>query len=53
MVPHRYRLHDGTLGTEWEALQESLRIQEAHLHQLEERIEILKIQMATADGRPE
>jgi len=53
LPPRKYRLFDGTLGTQWEALQEVLRTQEAHLRQIEERIEILKIQMQTAEGRPE
>ncbi len=50
--PKTYRLQDGRLGTEWEALAEVLRVQEAHLRNLEERIEILKLRMQTAEGRP-
>lgn len=53
IVPEKkYRLFDGSLGTEWEALNQVLKMQETKLRQLEENIEIVKLQMQTAEGRP-
>lgn len=52
-VPEKkYRLRNGTLGTEWEALDEIVRHLEAESRAIEERIELTRTRMNTAEGRP-
>jgi hypothetical protein len=50
--PKRYRLFDGSLGSEYDALREVLRVKQAQLRAVEEQIEILQIRLQTAEGRP-
>ena len=47
----KYRLHDGSLGTEYEACMEALKTLEAKQRFLEEQIELLKLRIQTAEGR--
>lgn len=51
MAEQRYRLHDGTLGTHYQALAEAVKTLEAQKQALEDRIELLRIEMQTAEGR--
>ena len=48
----KYRLQDGTTGSEWDALAEIVRHMEAQARMLEERIELARLRMQTAEGRP-
>jgi hypothetical protein len=53
VLPHRkYQLKNGELGTEWEALNESLQILEAKKRFIEEEIEIIRLRMRLAEGQP-
>lgn len=47
-----YRARDGTLVTEYEACVEALKTLEAQKAQLEEKIELMRIRIATAEGHP-
>lgn len=50
-VPRKiYRLHDGTLGTEYEALRDTLRILQTKRNFLDERIEEVQRKMERAEG---
>lgn len=52
-VPEKkYRMHDGTLGTEYEAVKEAIERSEAKKRELEEHIELLRIRLDTAEGHP-
>lgn len=48
----KYRLHDGSLGTEYAACAEVLKVLETRRQQLEDDIEALKRRMQTAEGAP-
>lgn len=48
----RYRLRDGTEGTEYQACLEAVRRLEAERRYIEERIELLRLRMQTAAGAP-
>jgi hypothetical protein len=47
-----YRLYDGTLGTEYEAVLEAIERSEAKKRALEEHIELMRIRLETAEGHP-
>ena len=47
-----YRLYNGTLGTEYEALREALRTLENRRQALEDEIEELRRRLQLADGHP-
>jgi hypothetical protein len=48
----KYRLRDGTMGTEYEYLAEVIRRLQAEQRALEERIELAQIKLRTAEGHP-
>lgn len=48
--PKRFRLHDGSMGTERQALEETLRDLEAKRLHLEEQIELTRLKLETAEG---
>ena len=52
MAPRKYRLHDGSIGTEYDALLEIVKLQEARKQRLEDEIEILKVRLGLAEGHP-
>lgn len=47
-----YRLRDGSMGTEYQACLEAVRRLEAERRYIEERIELLRLRMQTAEGAP-
>jgi hypothetical protein len=47
-----YRLYDGTIGTEYEALVEAIKILEAKKQDLEGRLELLHQRLQIAEGHP-
>lgn len=47
-----YRLRNGELGTEFEALTESLEFWKAKLQQVEDKIEEIRRKLELAEGRP-
>lgn len=52
-VPQRtYRLRTGELGTEYEALAESLEFWKAKLQQIEDKIKEIQQKIEFAEGRP-
>jgi hypothetical protein len=48
----KYRLHDGTLGTEYEAILEEIKFWEKKLQEAEDRIEEYRYRLQTAEGHP-
>lgn len=52
-VPQKtYRLHDGSLGTEYEAVLEALKSLQHKKQDIEDRIEELERRLNGADGHP-
>jgi hypothetical protein len=52
-VPEKkYRLHDGSLGTEYEAVLEAIKHWKAKQQEVEDKLEELQRQLALADGHP-
>lgn len=47
-----HRLRNGSTGTEYQACLETLRRLEAEQRYLDERIELLRLRMQTAEGAP-
>lgn len=53
VVPQKiYRLHDGSLGTEYEAVREAIQTLEVQRLHLDEKIEILRLRLDLAEGHP-
>lgn len=50
--PKRYRMADGSVGNEYEAVSEAIKRLEAKKQDLEDQLEMLRIRLATAEGRP-
>jgi hypothetical protein len=48
----KYRLADGSIGNEFQAVTEAIKRSEAQKQVIEDRIERLRIQLETAEGRP-
>jgi hypothetical protein len=52
VAPKTYRLHNGSMGTEYEACAEVVRTLEARRRALDEQIELMRLRMETAAGAP-
>lgn len=52
MPEKRFRLYDGTPATEYEAVSQSIKMLKQQQQSLEDKIELLQIQLQTAEGRP-
>ena len=48
----KYRLYNGSLGTEYEALLEAIRMLETQRQSLEDRIEEMRKRLPTSEGAP-
>lgn len=52
VAPKVYRLYDGSMGTEYQSLKETLRIFLTQKQSLEDKIELLQKKIDTAEGHP-